>query len=78
MAWHLSNITCNACAIFWLLLLFRKLAFNALEEQEQDADIYNKVRQIFNIGTIVLSVGLIVWAANISEISKTEEKQDFS
>ena len=21
MAWHLSNITCNACAIFWLLLL---------------------------------------------------------
>lgn len=63
---------------FWLLLLFRKLAFNTLEEQEQDADIYNKVRQIFNIGTIILSVGLIVWAANVSEISKPKEKQDFS
>ena len=57
---------------FWLLLLFRKLAFNALEEQEKDADIYNKVRQIFNIGTIVLSLGLIFWAVSVSEVSKKE------
>ena len=57
---------------FWLLLLFRKLAFNALEEQEKDADIYNKVRQIFNIGTIVLSLGLIFGAVGVSEVSKKE------
>lgn len=63
---------------FWLLLLFRKLAFNALEEQEKDADIYNKVRQIFNIGTIVLSLGLIWGATSVSTVSKAEKPQNFS
>ena len=72
--WQFSLFICA----FWLLLLFRKLALNALEEQERDIDIYNKVRQIFNIGTIALSLGLIFWAINVSEFSKKEKNQDFS
>ena len=63
---------------FWLLLLFRKQAFEALEEQEKDADIYNKVRQIFNVGTIVLSIGLVWGATNISSNLEKEKMQDFS
>lgn len=46
---------------FWLVLYLRRLALESLEEQENDSEIYGRVRRFFNMVAVLLLIALVFW-----------------